>query len=206
MADSTPLLTFPTESCGGCGERVRRCPTSAPTIYCRDCRTAGLAPSKVPHGSSKRYRNGCRCVECRVAKVAAMREYAARRAAQGRPIGNRTRRVPSICETCGCDYLARVDQSGRFCSVKCANDAQGRRPEPRFRIGKHARLAIYEAADWVCQMCFEPVKRDAAPNDLKGPTLDHIHPRAHGGSDDPSNLRLACRDCNNRKGARLEFA
>jgi len=31
-------------------------------------------------------------------------------------------------------------------------------------------------------------------------TLDHIVPKAKGGSNDPTNLRLSCFDCNNIKG------
>ncbi|WP_291199721.1 HNH endonuclease signature motif containing protein [Hyphomonas sp.] len=35
------------------------------------------------------------------------------------------------------------------------------------------------------------------------PTLDHIRPKAAGGSDAPGNLQLAHAVCNWRKGARL---
>lgn len=33
--------------------------------------------------------------------------------------------------------------------------------------------------------------------------IEHIVPKKHGGSDDPSNLALACIDCNLHKGANL---
>ena len=33
--------------------------------------------------------------------------------------------------------------------------------------------------------------------------VDHIIPKQHGGSDDPSNLALACYHCNLRKGPNL---
>lgn len=33
-------------------------------------------------------------------------------------------------------------------------------------------------------------------------TVDHLLPKAHGGTDDPSNLVAACRRCNSAKGAR----
>jgi HNH endonuclease len=33
--------------------------------------------------------------------------------------------------------------------------------------------------------------------------IDHITPRKHGGSDDPSNLALACNRCNRYKGTNL---
>lgn len=39
-----------------------------------------------------------------------------------------------------------------------------------------------------------------APEDL---TVDHIVPISRGGGNDPSNLRVLCRPCNSRKGARF---
>ena len=35
-------------------------------------------------------------------------------------------------------------------------------------------------------------------------TADHIIPRSRGGTDDLSNLRLICLDCNQRKGSELD--
>jgi HNH endonuclease len=35
-------------------------------------------------------------------------------------------------------------------------------------------------------------------------TIDHVQPRSTGGSDDADNLALACRNCNERRGNRLE--
>lgn len=45
-----------------------------------------------------------------------------------------------------------------------------------------------------CFYCQRPLERDTA-------TLDHLHPRSKGGTDDPENLVLACRPCNRAKGA-----
>lgn len=33
-------------------------------------------------------------------------------------------------------------------------------------------------------------------------TTDHVMPKSRGGTNDPDNLVLACRDCNMKKGAR----
>lgn len=57
---------------------------------------------------------------------------------------------------------------------------------------------------------FEILKRDgfqcrycgARPADGAVLQIDHITPRAEGGTDEPTNLTTACRDCNTGKGAR----
>jgi 5-methylcytosine-specific restriction endonuclease McrA len=36
-------------------------------------------------------------------------------------------------------------------------------------------------------------------------TLEHIVPRHHDGSDEPENLAVACRRCNQGKGRRLDL-
>jgi 5-methylcytosine-specific restriction endonuclease McrA len=60
-------------------------------------------------------------------------------------------------------------------------------------------LAGYEIREYV----LEKWHRTCAYCDAKNValTIDHIHPRAKGGSDRPSNLTLACEPCNLDKGA-----
>lgn len=89
--------------------------------------------------------------------------------------------------------------------MECARDAQGRRPVPRFKVPKRLRLEIYARGDWKCQLCFSPVRPDADPNHPRYPTLDHIVPRALGGSDGAENLRLACRQCNTLRGTDVDW-
>jgi 5-methylcytosine-specific restriction endonuclease McrA len=59
---------------------------------------------------------------------------------------------------------------------------------------QHARLLVLETAGWRCQWpgCHNPAT-----------TVDHIQPLAHGGSNDPANLRASCRTCNSRGGAAI---
>jgi 5-methylcytosine-specific restriction endonuclease McrA len=60
-------------------------------------------------------------------------------------------------------------------------------------------LARRDGSD--CGICGEVVDL-AATGDL-GPSVDHIIPRAKGGSNDPSNLQLAHMRCNRLKSDRL---
>ena len=49
----------------------------------------------------------------------------------------------------------------------------------------------------VCEAWWRPRRRRLRA------TRDHIFPRSLGGSDDLDNLRLLCRPCNSKKGARV---
>lgn len=49
-----------------------------------------------------------------------------------------------------------------------------------------------------CHWCGEKVKRGVQRAD--GATLDHLKPRSHGGSNELSNLVIACKSCNERRG------
>lgn len=76
----------------------------------------------IPHGTENGYaKYRCRCNDCRAAKRAVMREYAARRRAQGRPLTYRRRYEPRACEWCSTEFDARMDTASRFCSNDCAN-------------------------------------------------------------------------------------
>jgi hypothetical protein len=70
-----------------------------------------------------------------------------------------------------------------------ASSARSRRyiPQP-------IRRAVYERDGFECQHC-------GANEDL---SLDHIHPYSLGGEDTAENLRVLCRSCNSKKGARVE--
>lgn len=78
-------------------------------------------------------------------------------------------------------------------------DAKGRplwRPEPRSSrpaIPRAVRDAVFQRDGRRCGEC-------EATDDL---TLDHVHPWSLGGVDTVDNLRVLCRPCNSRKGARV---
>lgn len=139
-----------------------------------------------------------------------MREYAARRRAEGRPLApyENRRKVASSCEHCGIDFLGVPYKANRFCSVDCAVEFNGRRDSDHapFKIAQSVRLSIYESFGWKCSLCQCPTRPDEHYNHPRYPTLDHVQPRSLGGSDDPENLRLACRQCNTLRGNNVDWA
>lgn len=108
--------------------------------------------------------------------------------------------VQGPCSVCGDDFLA-PGEAARYCSDACRSEVR----EVPFKISKLARLRIYEAAGWACELCDAPTRPGEHHNHPRYPTLDHIQPRSLGGSDDPENLRLACRQCNIQRGANVDW-
>ncbi len=62
-----------------------------------------------------------------------------------------------------------------------------------------ARAFVRQRAANRCEYC--RLHQDDSP--LAALHIEHIRPRKHGGSDDESNLGLACIDCNLHKGPNL---
>ena len=57
------------------------------------------------------------------------------------------------------------------------------------------RTALLEQDDWKCSYCGCELK-------WKSSSIDHLIPRAQGGSDHFVNLGICCGSCNSRKNAR----
>lgn len=143
-----------TTACAGCGKVMQR--SSAPSPRCRECRAA-------VHGAS-RYKRGCRCDECREANTQRVREYVARRAAEGRPVIYRRRNMSRrTCQGCGVEYSARPDSRGLYCTVECCREATRRPPRPSARrraaerrLDKAARGTSGGKRVWIqgfCRIC-----------------------------------------------------
>ena len=65
-------------------------------------------------------------------------------------------------------------------------------------IRPEKRLAIYIRDGLACVYCSRSGVREAGQLPARL-TLDHLHPRALGGTNHESNLITACRDCNNAR-------
>jgi hypothetical protein len=70
------------------------------------------------------------------------------------------------------------------------------------------RATVLERDSYCCRGCGWSSSQmvytgDGALADIRGLEVDHIYPRALGGSNELSNLQTLCSDCNARKGARV---
>ncbi|NJN91006.1 MAG: HNH endonuclease [Leptolyngbyaceae cyanobacterium SL_5_14] len=60
-------------------------------------------------------------------------------------------------------------------------------------VNERTRQFVRERAKYLCEYCHSP---ERSSSDVF--TIDHLIPRSLGGSDEPDNLALACRRCNER--------
>ena len=125
-------------------------------------------------------------------------------------IGWRPRRgqwVEGACVECGERFVRGLnggDSAVGYCCERCKRRAANRRRRAlKAGVGYKALTfrAIAERDRWTCQLCGEPVDREADVPDLHAPTLDHIVPLYSGGSHSEDNAQLAHFICNSRKGS-----
>lgn len=115
--------------------------------------------------------------------------------------------VAGPCNWCGESFVFYANS--KWCSKKCGRSASwSRRYESssKFQPSPRQRDFIRERDNWTCQLCKEPVPRDAKPGSYLYPTLDHIVPQSVHLVPDHSdgNLRLAHMICNARRGNRAD--
>ena len=67
-----------------------------------------------------------------------------------------------------------------------------------------SRVEIFNRDKWVCQLCSEPIDKDASWPDRDSPVIDHIVPISRGGSHTRDNLQTAHAHCNVVKSDRME--
>lgn len=169
--------------CHPCSEANRR--------YERE-RLARRHPVDAPHGTVQGYAvYSCRCSRCRQAN----RLYQ-RKLREGVDPSRVTHGTTHGYNFYGC----RCDECREAHRARAAVQVAKR----RLRIAQ-AGSAPYEREDvfardnWVCQLCFRPVDRDAPATDPEGPTIDHVVAIANGGADVPDNVQTAHARCNREK-------
>lgn len=110
-----------------------------------------------------------------------------------------------ICQQCGGTFTPRA-RTQRFCSKPCAGKWQWRGHTPRTNgWGKrpsvdaaHRRLRkqlLPDALGTPCPLCRVIMDKTAQ--------LDHIVPRAQGGTSTRDNVRIICARCNHARGSHL---
>lgn len=109
--------------------------------------------------------------------------------------------VAGPCLWCGAQFVG-IGSQARFCSLKCARGKSKAQRGKKFQVSPRFRLAIYERDNWTCQLCFEPIDRDAHYLSAWAPSLDHIEPQSAALIPDHSaaNLRLSHMWCNAVRG------
>lgn len=203
--------------CAECGKLMHRTPSSLPEgqAMCHPCRRqrAGrLADQRLIDQTN-------RCLNCggaipvppaypgrlmcsdacgRARKAASML-----RARAQRPEGLQ----PGPCSDCGETTSREANGFGRFCAGCSKRRASTRnaRKSKGWSL-KHLLPSVQAVAardNHICHVCGGAVDMSLPFNDAMAPTRDHIIPRSAGGGHDPSNLKLAHRSCNSRRGAPL---
>lgn len=108
------------------------------------------------------------------------------------------------CPDCGCTWIGDARAVRRYCSKACARRAYERAQYAIYgdRRGyrKH-KVIVFERDGYTCWLCGTPTSRIFKHDDPLSPTLDHLTPRAHGGTDDLDNLGTAHWICNSLRGA-----
>jgi 5-methylcytosine-specific restriction endonuclease McrA len=95
--------------------------------------------------------------------------------------------IPRACVICGATSVPGTSRCIRHPKAKLSRHRQ-------YRKLREQLLAAHPS----CHLCGGSFTDPADP-----PVLDHVIPRAHGGTDHPSNLKPAHRSCNGRKGAKI---
>lgn len=208
----TKSIRKPSQVCVDCGEacwgRTRH--GKQPVPRCHSCanRNKDNRAQCGTEGGWKRHRAAGEtpCDPCRLAVRVRMQEYRDSRKARGMLAQKRrTDRVYRNPEDFTYPDCVVCGESVRNPYVR-SNTPMHKACNPRRRwiaISRRDRLAIYERDDSICQLCHGPVDLSLPWTDRWSATLDHIVPYSLGGADDPSNLRLAHRSCNSRRGVTL---
>lgn len=143
------------------------------------------------------------CYECRLSR----KKESITRRGYVPPAVNRGGAVVA-CLECGATFQ-RNTQRKFYCSESCSV-AAARDSDRRSRMKRRAAVAgqPYTMAELIsrsgsrCHLCTKPVDASLSGMHPLGPTIDHILPLSAGGADCSTNVALAHRQCNLRRGAR----
>jgi 5-methylcytosine-specific restriction endonuclease McrA len=95
------------------------------------------------------------------------------------------------------EYKKRKKRDDYFANYRAAKLATGRDMEGRNRrinLTAEQKAEIMAKSHYRCVYCHTPMKQTKCH-------FDHFIPLAMGGADEPSNIILACQNCNLKKGS-----
>lgn len=189
--------------CVDCGKPVRWGTTQETR-----CRSCGQKASKKRQTEERRKTREAERAKYNSRFMQARRKLT--RAAAGTPASPRWMFAAGYCHRCGESFVCRVTNSlPQFCSKTCSRQEQKDRRRARelgVDIEPGQRWRIYARDGYTCQLCRKLIDRKATPESGLDFTIDHIIPLARGGAHAPYNWQTAHRDCNSRKGDRIDWA
>jgi len=192
-------------TCKFCGREVKK--KGVRQRYCsRQCAFQDLDWKKSCGPKPKEVQRCARCNTepvtrrsakyCEACRAAAYREQMERY--------NAARRVVTIertCIVCQVVFLGRPRQ--RVCSAVCTrklHHSARRARERGVEVERFSHIQIFARDKWRCHICGVKTPRELrgvdAPN---SPELDHVVPLSRGGKHSWTNVKCACRACNQAK-------
>jgi 5-methylcytosine-specific restriction endonuclease McrA len=203
------MSRHPDMPCARCGTLMWRGRGSLPTgnAVCRPCRREMTQPYSRPELYEPRS-----CAHCGAQFTNPRSRVCSVECGRVR-MGNNARRLndapaqPVPCDDCGALTARGRNQEGRFCEA-CARvrrRAKDRRAAAARRgaviVGPRPKVEDIGLRDgWRCHLCKRPVDPGLHFQHRDAATLDHLVPASQGGADEASNLALAHRGCNSRRG------
>lgn len=117
------------------------------------------------------------------------------------------------CLWCGSMFLSSSSLSC-YCSSQCRHQQRlsydtmkkTRRYERAHRNGKYEVISLvrlYKRDHGICYLCGKHLYLTDDYNRKSAPTIEHVIPICKGGTNSWDNVRLACRDCNVKKGKKI---
>jgi hypothetical protein len=199
-------------SCTGCGKRMDLKSCTADKPRCQDCRQSdrravcsgcGDPYTQLSGRPGQKYcSTACRdsappppglCKDC------------------GTPTPRTSWRGIALCDVCRPVRAAALKERQRLATIQWRKDhPEHDRDKARRRralkldlpVERYTTEEIAERDGYRCGICRGPVDMTLSGLDDWGPTVDHVTALVNGGHDVRSNVQLAHRICNTKKGAR----
>ncbi|WP_058625782.1 helix-turn-helix domain-containing protein [Staphylococcus xylosus] len=190
-------------TCESCGEEFEKhLNTSVEQKYCSEnCKHRALRKRnpKPPKIENCRY-----CNNSFISKYASQYCSDECRKLEAQRIKNSKRKIRIVkCRDCSNRF---VKTNAKILCGKCTKDFNNIRMTRARQNGQFdADIDIYKLIERdgkQCYLCGDAVSFDCHYNSPKYPTIEHVLAIANGGTHSWENVKVACRDCNTRKGTK----